>query len=135
MATFEHRLTSPDDPPSDRQRELWLQHAAGLILVEDVARYAEDRLDPGLAPEVRAVAEAAIRDALYGLMMVADGVSGTLCGEDERITVSVVVRRECDGEVVEELDLSDGDGACMGFHGWIEGDFGGLPVARDPRIP
>lgn len=133
MASHEFRLTAPTGPTSDHQRELWLQHAAGLILVEDVLGYARSRLDPDLAPEVRTVAEAAIRDALYGLMMVADGVTGVLRGEDEQVSVSVVVRRQRHGEVpevLEELDLFDGEGACMGFHGWMEGDFGGLPVDR-----
>ena len=37
-------------------------------------------------------------------------------------------------KVVAELELSDGDGMCMGYHGWLEGDFGEDPVAA-PKPP
>lgn len=46
MATWEHELLDP--PPEPRARELWLQHAAGLIVFEDVRRYAIDQIDPAL---------------------------------------------------------------------------------------
>jgi hypothetical protein len=35
-----------------------------------------------------------------------------------------------DGQLVESLDLRDGDGMCMGYHGWIDGDFGSDPVVE-----
>jgi hypothetical protein len=28
-----------------------------------------------------------------------------------------------------EVDLRQGDGMCMGYHGWLEGDYGKHPVA------
>ena len=38
------------------------------------------------------------------------------------------------GEMQQQyaLDLSEGDGMCMGIHGWLESDFGKDPVAK-PR--
>lgn len=33
-----------------------------------------------------------------------------------------------------ELDLRQGDGMCIGYHGWREGDFGKHPIAV-PRPP
>ncbi len=36
-----------------------------------------------------------------------------------------------DGEVVEELNTLEGDGMCMGFHGWIENDFGSEEIVTD----
>lgn len=132
MSTSDFELASP--PSEHRARELWLQHAAGFILFEDVRRYARNKLDPKLDPGVRAAAERAIDDTLYGLMMVIDGVTGAL-GNDEmlvRVKVAVeLVRRSAEQEKpLEQLDLQDGDGVCMGYHGWLEGDFGRSPVAQ-----
>jgi hypothetical protein len=31
-------------------------------------------------------------------------------------------------EVTYALDLQDGDGFCMAYHAWLEGDFGDDPV-------
>ena len=39
------------------------------------------------------------------------------------------------GEVIYSLDLSNGDGFCMGYHGWLEGDFGKDPVAISKAPP
>jgi len=33
------------------------------------------------------------------------------------------------------LDLARGDGFCMGYHGWLEGDFGKDPVAVAKAAP
>jgi hypothetical protein len=33
------------------------------------------------------------------------------------------------GGVLSEVDLRNGDGMCMGYHGWLEDDFGKDPVA------
>lgn len=136
MATHEHELTSP--PKDPRARELWLQHAAGFILFEDSRAYAIDRIDPALAPKARAAVIQGIDDALYGLMMVADGVSGHLSNELDEISLALLVRHSRksssgDSAVVEELDLQNGDGMCMGIHGWHAGDFGEPPpaVVRD----
>lgn len=40
------------------------------------------------------------------------------------------VRKEQNGDsaVIDELDLANGDGMCLGYHGWREGDFGADPV-------
>ena len=136
MSTAELTLVPPPDDP--RRRELWLQHAAGLVLFEDVRGYALGRLDPGLSDEARQAARKAIDDALYGVMLVIDGVTGGLSGGDLRFELHVAARllRQIRGkrEVVEELDLADGDGMCMGFHGWLEGDFGPEPVATRPPL-
>jgi len=115
-------------PTSQRRRELWLQHAAGFILLEDVRGYAIARLDPALDAAARAAALKAIDDSLYGLMLVIDGVTGGL-GNSEylvHLQTSVCLKRKGIGsdELVDALDLSEGDGMCMGVHGWLQGDFG-----------
>jgi hypothetical protein len=125
-------LASP--PPAGRARELWLQHAAGAILLADVRDFARSRLDPKLAAEAREAALRAIDDAVYGVMSVADGVTGALANETHKVRVSLSVRLEekDKGTVLESLDLFDGDGVSMAVHGWMEGDFGTSPVLEPP---
>jgi len=132
MATFQYELV---DPPSEtRARELWLQHAAGFIVFEDVRRHAIEQIKPGLSGEAVAAAKKAIDDAVYGLMMVIDGVSGGISNHNYNVFIDFVVqlakRKESkDDGLVSELDLRQGDGMCMGYHGWLEGDYGEHPVA------
>ena len=129
MASWQLELQAP--PKDPRELELWLQHAAGRILIEDVRAYALENVDPDLSAEARAAVEKGIDDALYGLMMVIDGVSGRLGNPARHVELSVqarLVERDPSG-VVAALDLREGDGMCMGYHGWLEGDFGDNPVA------
>ena len=132
MAASEHKLSSV--PKDKRARELWIQHAAGFILFEDARGYAREKIDPRLKPEVRAAVEKGIDDALYGLMMIVDGVSGRLANPTNEVHLAMLVRHvrqraNGDSEVVEEVDLAYGDGMCMGMAGWVEGDFGAHPPA------
>jgi hypothetical protein len=132
MATWENELA---EPPSDpRARALWLQHAAGFIFFEDVRGYAMQRIDPTLPEQAQAAVRKGIDDAVYGLMMVIDGVTGALSNAAHTVSIDVVVRlqarSECGDPLTQsEVDLGQGDGMCMGYHGWREGDFGKDPVA------
>lgn len=106
-----------------------MQHAAGFILFEDVRAYATEQIDPELTPETRALVQKGIDDALYGLMMVADGVSGRLANSTDQVTLSMRVRHrrkkpKKEWSVLKEIDLFHGDGMCMGYHGWLENDYG-----------
>ncbi len=129
MASCELELQAP--PTEPRAFELWLQHAAGRILFEDVRAYARGNIDPALSAEARTAAEKGIDDALYGLLMVIDGASGTLANEAQHVELGVQVRlvNHAPEEIVAEMDLRDGDGMCMGYHGWLKGDYGRSPVA------
>ena len=106
-----------------------MQHAAGLIIFEDVRNYAIEQLEDGLSAKAKAVALKAIDDAVYGMMMIIDGVSGSIQNEKHRVNLSVSVQlTDLDtDESLTELNLADGDGMCMGFHGWKEDDFGSNP--------
>lgn len=118
-------------PEEPRSFELWLQHAAGRIVFEDVRSYALQRIGPKVSAEARAAAEKAIDDAVYGLMMVIDGVSGRIANDTHAVELSVAVKllnREADS-VIAEMDLMQGEGMCMGYHRWIDGDFGEDVVA------
>jgi hypothetical protein len=131
MGTFDFRLVDP--PVGERARELWLQHAAGFIVFEDARKYAMDRIDPNVDEDTRARIIAGINDALYGFMMIVDGVSGCLQNDRHAVTLETRVRlhekKPSSGVMVKELALSDGDGMCMGYHGWVEGDYGSDAVA------
>jgi hypothetical protein len=128
MASSKLELSVP--PQDGRPLELWLQHAVGRILFEDVRGYAMERIEQSLSDEARAAVQKGIDDALYGLMMVFDGVSGALSNEVQRVELAVQARlldRRSE-QVVVELDLKEGDGMCMGYHGWLQDDYGRDPV-------
>jgi hypothetical protein len=132
MATWPHELV--EAPTEPRARELWLQHAAGFIILEDVRRYAMERIDPALPDDVRAAIQKGIDDAVYGLMMVIDGVTGGLSNASHTVYIDFIARLASRGDsgscdVQSEIDLRQGDGMCMGYHGWLVGDFGKDPVA------
>jgi hypothetical protein len=132
MASWELELHTP---PTDRRAlELWLQNAAGRILFEDVRSYAAERIDPSLSIEARTAAQKGIDDALYGLMMVIDGVSGAIQSDNQRVELSLnarLINREPE-EIVSEIELRRGEGMCMGYHNWLDGDYGEDVVAT-PR--
>ena len=128
MSSNQYELASA--PSGARAVELWLQHAAGFIIFEDARRYALDQLDAGLSTEARVAAEKSVDDAIYGVMMILDGVTGSLSNARESVELQVVVKlvdRDPNASVPvkAQVDLADGDGMCLGYHGWLEGDFGG----------
>lgn len=130
MGNHDDLLASP--PTAPRDLELWLQHAAGFILLRDVRGYAMNRLDPSLDAVALAIARKAIDETLYGLMMVLDGVAGGLSNATHTVSLQTFVHlceRVPNGrKEVAKLDLFDGDGLCMGYHGWLRGDFGKTAV-------
>ena len=116
-------------PPSDeRALELWMQHAAGLVLFEKVRAAGRATLEPAATPKARAAVELAVDATLYALMMQIDGVSGGLRGGGLELELSFGVQLTRDDSVVRRLDLREGDGMCMGFHYWAAGNFGKDPV-------
>ena len=128
MPTFDYTLSTPPSEP--RALELWLQHAAGFILFQDMREYATQENDPALNEKTRAAVQKGIDDAVYCLMMVLDGVTGGLTNERQRVNLRVKVElTNCDSQkTISEVDLADGDGMCMGYHGWRDGDFGEAPL-------
>lgn len=107
----------------------WIQagHTFGRHLMAAARDYAFERIAKKAPPEVREAAEKAALDAIYGMMMLLEGVA------DSRIDESYVVQYALFARVlkgnqpnpVEQFELApDGDGLCMGYHFWITGDFG-----------
>lgn len=116
-------------PVGKRDRELWLNHAAGYILIRDVRDYARSRIDPALPEESRMAAEMAIDDALYGICMVLDGVPEPLQNDSGRVSLEgqIVLEEYRGGDLVEVDRITEPEGWCMGYHGWLDGDFGDTP--------
>jgi hypothetical protein len=106
-----------------------MQHAAGFILMENVRREAVAAIDQPLSDEAKAAARKAVDDTMFALTMLIDGVTGGLTNGKQAVDLDFVVRLTDDERVVEQLSLIAGDGVCMGWHGWREGDFGDDEVA------
>jgi hypothetical protein len=99
-------------------------------------QYAIDAIPASYDAVQRQAALKGIDDAVYGLMMVIDGVTGGLSNEKFRLSLQTRVQLETvgNGSLVQELDLFKGDGMCMGYHQWKDDDFGRVrpAVAKDP---
>ena len=118
----EFSLANPPEDP--RSLDLWLQHAAGFIFFEKVRAAGLATLAPDAPEAIRSAVELAVEATTYALMMQIDGVSGGLRGADAEIRLTFGVDLIKDDTVVANVDLRDGDGMCMGFHSWVDGDFG-----------
>jgi hypothetical protein len=134
MSTFQYDLVQP--PTTEQRRDLWLQHAAGFVLFQDVREYAIDKIDPSLSPDARTAALKGIDDAVYGLMMVLDGISRTLSNSTFAVRLKVAAQLlqrapSGDGNLIAEVDLAEGDGMCVGYHGWLKGEFGEDQITLD----
>jgi hypothetical protein len=116
------KLTNP--PVDDRSRELWLQHAAGFIIFEDMRNYAIKEIPATADKETREMIIKGIDDAVYGLMMIMDGVVGVLKNDEYTVSIESNILLEKNDEIIEKVNTLNGDGMCMGFHGWKDGDFG-----------
>lgn len=117
------------EPPTEpRALELWMQHAAGFILFEKVRASGLATLDKDASDAVKAAVELALDATIYALMMQIDGVSGGLTGADRELELKFGVELRKDDSTVAEVDLRNGDGMCMGFHMWCDGDFGKVAI-------
>lgn len=127
MGTYEFDLVTGD---RNWEEPYWIDHLAGLILMEDARNEGLRQIDPALSDEAKAAARKAIDDTLYGLMQTVEGIT-SLANEEYYAELNlVVVLKNQDDEVVASLDLRECDGACMGYHMWTSGDFGDVPIAR-----
>jgi hypothetical protein len=116
------KLTNP--PDDDRARELWMQHTAGFILFRDMRDYAIKEIPDGTDKKTKSMVINGIDNAIYGLMMIMDGVVGTFGNKHYQVSLENNIVLEKDGEIIQKINTFYSDGMCMGFHGWLEGDFG-----------
>ena len=122
-----------DPPPPGRDRHLWLNHAAGYLLMRDIRDYATSSIDSSLSAAEEAAARKAIDDTMYGLMMLLDGVPEPFRNKDLELSFEprFVLRSVGEDAPLETLDRKDFEGFCMGFWYWQDGDFGEYPVTTD----
>lgn len=69
----------------------------------------------------------AISDTIYSFLMLLDGVIESSIDSDHGVEFALLARvyDTETREYVEEIELvPEGDGLCMGFHAWEEGEFG-----------
>jgi hypothetical protein len=119
------------EPPTEpRSLEVWMQHAAGFSLFQKVRSAGLATLDDKDSDVVREAVKLAVDATIYALMMQIDGVSGCLGGGDRELDLKFGVELRAGDSTVAEMDLRDGDGMCMGFHGWCDGDFGEHPIVE-----
>jgi len=119
---MEYSLTNP--PQDERKRELWLQNTAGFIIIQNMRNYAINKIPTETPLEVKEKIIKGIDNTIYGLMMIMDGVTGTLENENYLVRLESKILLEENEETIQEINTLDSDGMCMGFHGWKEGDFG-----------
>lgn len=119
-------------PEEARSRELWMQHAIGYVLMAQMREYAVATIPQEASPEARQLAMRVLDHALFGLMEICEGYNGPLRSSTHELTVDVVgtLRRSDDETVVARQSLFEGDGACMGVHRWLDGDFGDVPPVQ-----
>lgn len=117
-----YKLTNP--PEEERARELWLQHAAGFILFRDMREYAIDQIPDSTDDQTKKIIIKGIDDSIYGLMMIMDGVTGSLTNNEYTVNIDSIIKLEKNGETILEINTLRGAGMCMGFHGWKENEFG-----------
>jgi hypothetical protein len=115
--------------PSDPHAR-WVQAANtfGRHLMAAARDYAFGRIPESAPPEVREAAEKAALDAIYGVMMLLDGVANAKMDKSHRVEYALFarVRKANQPDPVEQFELApDGDGLCMGYHGWVAGHSGG----------
>ena len=109
---------------------MWLQHAAGFILFEKVRASGLATLEPDAPEDIRKAVGVAIDATIYALMMQIDGVTGGLRSDERELNLTFGVELVEHDSVVAKFDLREGDGMCMGFHYWVEGDFGDSAVVE-----
>ena len=127
MAIDKFELVDPPDAP--QARELWLQHAFGFVVAEDVRSAVLEEFRRDAHPAHEAAVERAVDATIYRFMMLFDGVTGGLRNSERRIEADLILRLRRGDVIEDELRVADGDGLCMGVHEWFAGEFGEHPVA------
>lgn len=113
-------------PTDEHARWIKMGHFFGKTMMEEIKGRAEERIDPNISAEARMAAEKAIKDTMYGFMMLLDGVTGCDIDEEHGVEFALMARvfNSNTREYLEEIELApEGDGLCMGFHMWEDGEF------------
>ena len=123
---MEHPLSYLSWPADEHARWIRAGHTFGRHLMAAARDYAISRMSKTMTLEERRVAEKAALDAIYGMMMLLDGVANSDLDKDHVVqyVLSAQVIDNGSKVPVEEFELApNGDGLCMGFHAWTAGEF------------
>jgi hypothetical protein len=115
-------------PEDAHARLIHLSNVLGRVLFDSVRNPARERAQ-AMPEGVRREAEMLVDDVLYGVAQILDGVTRPIGNDrlDMQLVISARLRYKGSGEVGEVVELGpNGEGLCMGFAGWVEGDFGSL---------
>ncbi|MNB89906.1 hypothetical protein D3C75_369570 [compost metagenome] len=111
----------------ESERWIKLGHLFGKTVFDQIKQYASDRFDANASNESKEAAEKAILDTIYGFMMLFDGVMETAELDHDHSVEFALMGRVYNiqtGQRLEEIELApEGDGLCMGFHMWADGEF------------
>ena len=114
-------------PRDEHARWIMAGNTFGRHVMAASREYAFEQIPKSATPKERELAEKAAVDAIYGMMMLLDGVSESRIDQEHLARYVLLSRIFPSGqsEPVDEFELApDGDGLCMGFHAWVAGDFG-----------
>lgn len=115
----------PYEQWSDDEHARWVQmgNTFGRHLVEYARDYASQGIPKDASSEATTVAQKALQDALYGVMMILDNVTANRIDDQYRVEYVLTARiMKKNTDTSETIELSPGgDGLCAGFHGWTTG--------------
>lgn len=124
--------------PENRNDHIVLaSHTFGRDLIQYARNYAVAKLPADLAGDARAAAEKAVFDALYGVMMILEGIVGGPLDDEHQVRYTLLahVENRYVKAPLTTIELApNGEGLCMGIHGWFKGDFGQEPTAADRAV-
>ena len=115
----------PEDPHA---RLIHLSNAFGRVLF-DLARNPARERTRSMPEEVQSQAQTLVDDVLYAVVQLVDGVTSPI-GNDQLDLQFVLSARLRDKRTRQTIELVEpgpnGEGLCIGFADWVQGDFGSL---------
>lgn len=118
-------------PENNEHRELWMQHAAGYIIFQNIRNYAIGKIPKQADSDIEQLCKEVIDHAIYGMMMQIDGVFDDLENQEYRLALQNHIVLYQNNKVLIDLNLLHSDGMCMGFHDWKEQDFGEHQITNE----
>jgi hypothetical protein len=116
-------------PDEEDARLIYLSHAFGRLFF-DVARTPAHQRAQSLPESVRTEVESIVDDALFAVLGIVDGFYVPIRNDELSLEFALIarVRVRANGEAVDEVELApDGEDLQIGFHSWLDGDFGDTP--------
>ncbi|MBU6954977.1 MULTISPECIES: hypothetical protein [unclassified Hahella] len=113
-------------PKEQYSRKVSASHAFGEHLFNKVRKEALYSMRSYESDRDRELVEETVDATLYAMMQLLDGIFLNAIDEKHQAEYALIQRvRDNEGVLLEESELApDGEGLCMGFQGWREGDFG-----------